>query len=360
MDTELDDLFVADDAAPSSNDFGGESDYEYTPATPEERGDVVSDDDDGDTNDDDTTDEKESGADDGDTGADDADDDASDDASDDADESDSDDADETTDDDETDDSGEEEGADEPKKKAKGSVPRSRLNKEIQKRRDLENRIRELESGAAKPEGEAPKRESQPADVKSKLSKEGFTKMQEAMIEGNTDEAFEVFAEMMSAVATEVRDEASERARQEAKEEFNANKTRDALSTAAAELAKSYPELDHQGDEADEGLIAEVVETRDLYINRGLDPVTALRKAVRIVAVDNELVDRSAPKPVKKTQANADAIAKKVALAEKTKGRLGSTGSKAPVRENRVANLSDSDFARTSAEARRRARGDYVA
>ncbi len=346
MDTELDDLFVSNDSAASTNDFGGDSDYEYTPATPEQRGDVFTDDG--------ADDEQEENTDDGaDTDGVDDEHDATDDELEQADESDS--GDESETDAEEEDEPEED--EKPKKKTNGSVPRTRLNKEIQKRRDLEARIRELESGA--PKAEPVKRELPPvASLKDKLSKDGFNKMQEAMIEGDTDSAFEMFAEMLTSVATEVRNDASELARQEAQDEFNANQTRSALSAVAAELAASYPELDHTGDDADETLIAEVVETRDIYINRGLSPVEALRKAVRMVAQDNELVDRKKGKAPVVTK-NAAAVQKKVALAEKAKGRLGGSSTQVPVRENRVAHLSDSDFARTSEEARRRARGDYL-
>ena len=54
----------------------------------------------------------------------------------------------------------------------------------------------------------------------------------------------------------------------------------------------YPELDSHSDLADTGLIEEVVDLRETFVHRGLDASKALIKAVRMVAHDNKLEDRT--------------------------------------------------------------------
>ncbi|MCL1142976.1 hypothetical protein [Shewanella gaetbuli] len=352
MATKQDDIFDTD-PKPTTNLFGGDVDDEFVQATPEERGDVILDEPEEETEVEETEEESEAKE--------------SDDESEEETEENEEEPEESEDESDADEElDEEQDEDEkPKKKAQssGKVPRSRLNKEIRKRRELEARLRELEQGKEQsPQSQKGKSEPEPEPValKDKISKDGFHKMQEAMIDGNSEEAFELFTEMMTNVASTVSEAAAEKARQEALGEIQHKETVNELSKTASELAERYPELDHESDMADEGLIEEVVETRNLYIDRGMSPAEALRKAVRLVAIDNELVDRKAEVKKPKAPSRIDALDRKTELSKKERGRLGG-GSKSPASNDRsrIANLSDPDFARLSDEARRRARGDYL-
>lgn len=258
---------------------------------------------------------------------------------------------------EDDEAPEEKGA---KSKAKRQVPLDRLNKEIGKHRALEaeltqlrNTVDTLKAVPAASEGEEP-------SAPESFTREDFESMQEAMLDGETDKAFDIFGKMMAtqsqANSSKTEKEVAERVRNEINQDRAMNELRD---TAAA-LAAQYPELDSAGTDADEGLIEEVVEMRDLYVDRGLTPAKALQKSVRLVALENSLVDRTAKpkadmaKPAKKVNTKA-----KLEAAKRESGKLSGSGGRNGRPEINIGRLSDEEFGKLSAEAKSNARGDYV-
>ncbi|NYR11279.1 hypothetical protein HC000_02035 [Pseudoalteromonas sp. MIP2626] len=252
---------------------------------------------------------------------------------------------------------EEKGA---KSKTKRQVPLDRLNKEIGKRRALEAELSQLRDtvDTLKAAPAASKVEA-PSEPES-FTREDFESMQEAMLDGETDKAFDIFGKMMAtqskATSSKTEKEVAERVRNE----INQDRAMSELRETAATLAAQYPELDSAGDDADEGLIEEVVEMRDLYVDRGLTPAQALKKSVRLVALENALVDRTAkPKadmarPTKKVNSKA-----KLEAAKRENGKLSGTGGRNGRPEINIGRLSDEEFGKLSAEAKATARGDYV-
>lgn len=328
---------------------------DYTPPTPEERGDFVEDDE---APADDVVDEFE-----------DEDDDEleeADELEEEADEEDEGESEEDEPESEGDVDGDDGEKDEPTEKSskatKGRrVPLERLNKEIEKRRNLESVVQNLRTeidalkgaGSQEPQGE------QQADPVG-FTREEFEGMQEAMLDGETDKAFELFGKMMASQTQAVQAKAEQEVSERVRNELNQDRAMTELQQTAQSLAEKYPELDSAGDEADEGLIEEVVEMRDLYVDRGLSPAEALKKSVRLVALENDLVDRTAKpkadmaKPTKKTNTKA-----KLAAAKKEHGKLSGTGGGNSRPDIDISRLSDDDFAGLSAEAKARARGDYI-
>lgn len=257
---------------------------------------------------------------------------------------------------------EEEPAEKPSKGAKGRrVPLERLNKEIEKRRNLESVVQSLrtEIDALKGAGSQESQGEQQADPVG-FTREEFEGMQEAMLDGETDKAFELFGKMMASQTQAIQAKAEQEVSERVRNELNQDRAMSELQQTAQALAEKYPELDSAGDEADEGLIEEVVEMRDLYVDRGLSPAEALKKSVRLVALENDLVDRTAKpkadmaKPTKKTNTKA-----KLAAAKKERGKLSGTGGGNSRPDIDISRMSDDEFAGLSAEAKARARGDYV-
>lgn len=362
--TEASDIFV-DAPAKVDNPFGGEN-FVKAESTPEERGDFVeengADDDSEDTGDnagerdDDTRGDSDTTTgggteDDSDSGS--EDDEASDESDSDDDESDENGESDSGSEEEQSDSEDAEDEEEGKKPpVKNKVPVSRLNKEIAKRQALEAKIRELETAVKQPAAEPEATEAK----KPNVTKQDFEAMQEAMLDGETDQAFDLFAEMLAkANQAPSREEIANEVRNELHMEAEMKE----LQTTAVEMGTKYPELDSSNENADAGLIEEVVETRDIYVDRGLNPAEALKRAVKIVANDHGLKDRSVKSletpPARKKKMDVDA---KLKLAEKEKGKLGGDSSK-KVQKLDISNLSDDQFARLSQEAKAKARGDYV-
>jgi hypothetical protein len=326
---------------------------DYTPPTPEERGDFVEDDE---APADDVVDELEDEHEEADELEEEAD--EEDDGESEEDESES----EGEDDVDGDEGEEDEPAEKPSKVAKGRrVPLERLNKEIEKRRNLESVVQNLRTeidalkgaGSQEPQGE---QQTDPVG----FTREEFEGMQEAMLDGETDKAFELFGKMMASQTKAVQAKAEQEVSERVRNELNQDRAMSELQQTAQSLAEKYPELDSAGDEADEGLIEEVVEMRDLYVERGLTPAEALKKSVRLVALENDLVDRTAKpkadmaKPTKKTNTKA-----KLAAAKKERGKLSGTGGGNSRPDIDISRMSDDEFAGLSAEAKARARGDYI-
>lgn len=334
-------------------------DEEYTPPTPEERGDLLVEDD----ADEDAALDNEHDAD---EEFEDGDDELLEDENDDEageDEGVSDDVEEDEAEDENDDDPEDEPEDDAARKSKGKarVPLSRLNKEIEKRRALEAEVKNLRRATEQGAGqEQPQEGGQGENVAQAFTREDFEGMQEAMLDGETDKAFEIFGKMMSSQSQLARETAEKEVSERVRSEIEQDKALNELRSAAVELSESYPELDSGSEFADEGLIEEVVELRDMYADRGMPLAEALKKSVNLVALDNGLknrrekpkADMAAPK---KKKLNAK---KKLAAAEKERGKLSGSGAKNRPKID-ISTLGDEEFGQLSKEALAAARGDYV-
>lgn len=335
-------------------------DDEYTPPTPEERGDLlVEDDADEDAaldseHDDDAEEDLEDGEDELLEDEDDSDDGEEEGVSDDEEEDES-------EDDESDD--DESGNDAAARKGKGKarVPLSRLNKEIEKRRALEAELQNLRKATEQGvQAEGGQSSSQGEETAQAFTREDFEGMQEAMLDGETDKAFEIFGKMMASQGQIARETAEKEVSQRVRSELEQDKALNELRSTAAELSESYPELDSNNEGADEGLIEEVVEIRDMYVDRGMPLAEALRKSVKLVAMDHGLknrkekpkADMAAPK---KKPLNAK---KKLAASEKERGKLSGSGAKNRPKID-ISSLGDEEFGKLSKEALAAARGDYV-
>lgn len=229
------------------------------------------------------------------------------------------------------------------------IPRSRLKKEVDKRKALEQELRELRASQKQPEASDEGKAPEPT-----VSVEEFKKMQLAMLDEDTDTAFDLFQKMLDKSA----EKASKTARDEALTSFDEKQENQKLAARATELGKSYPELDNGSDDRDENLIEEVVAMRNYHIERGMSFTAALDKAVTYVAREYELVDRTAadisapPKPAeKKVDLN-----KKLEMAQKERGKLKGEGGRAEP-ELDIMKMTDDEYKNLSKEAKARLRGD---
>ena len=331
-------------------------DEEYTPPTPEERGDLLVEDDADDalldSEHDDAEEELEDGEEELLEDEDDADDGEEEGVSDDEEE------DEPEDDESEDD---ESGNDAAGRKGKGKarVPLSRLNKEIEKRRALEAEVRNLrkatEQGVQAEGGQSP---SQGEKTAQAFTREDFEGMQEAMLDGETDKAFEIFGKMMASQSELARETAEKEVSERVRSEIEQDKALNELRSTAVELSESYPELDSGSEFADEGLIEEVVELRDMYADRGMPLAEALKKSVKLVALDNGLKNRKAKADMAAPKKKSLNPKKKLAAAEKERGKLSGSGAKNRPKID-ISTLGDEEFGQLSKEALAAARGDYV-
>jgi hypothetical protein len=132
-----------------------------------------------------------------------------------------------------------------------------------------------------------------------------------------------------------------------------------LRTAAAEVTEQYPEFDQNSAEVDMGLTEEVLALRDSLIDRGEKPAAALRRAAKLVALENGITARGkadlAKPPV---QSKPKDVAKQIAKATQTPGRLKGEGAKNKEVKLDIMKLSDDQFGKLSRDALAKARGDF--
>jgi uncharacterized coiled-coil protein SlyX len=242
-----------------------------------------------------------------------------------------------------------------KKDSNPMVPRQRLNKEIQKRQQLEARIRDLETQSAVPPAAAPA----PVKEAVKPNAEAIGTMFSAVLDGDEAKAQTTLEQILTEFGDRVVTQALAQSKDVAEGTYSRNQELNELRTAAAEVTEQYPEFDQNSAEVDMGLTEEVLALRDSLIDRGEKPAAALRRAAKLVALENGITARGkadlAKPPV---QSKPKDVAKQIAKATQTPGRLKGEGAKNKEVKLDIMKLSDDQFGKLSRDALAKARGDF--
>jgi len=250
-----------------------------------------------------------------------------------------------------------ESADETKKQH--MIPKDRLDQELAKRRQLENRLKELEEKAKTTETPAPHAEFDFDDAE--------TRYMTAVLDGETDKAKQIRAEIRQMERAQLQAELQS-SMQETSQRTQAQIR---LDQAVQDVTSKFPELDVNGEAPNQDLINETNELMSGFLNAGYDPVDALNKAVGYTtaslglnapvnepavipgAVDKKVV---ADKTAKKT---ADSAAKKAKAQEQQPPKLGGESQRS--RDDNVVDIfqmSDKELNQLSDEQLRKLRGDF--
>jgi hypothetical protein len=241
-----------------------------------------------------------------------------------------------------------------------SVPRSRLKKEVEKRKKLQARLDALEAQSTEDGNDDPVESATGIE----LDPASFKKMQEAMIDGESDTAMELFQGMLNNAVNVATTTAEKRTSEKVKGEIAEQAQNKELAAVSATVYESYPEFEYGGEHADEDLITDVVDLRDFYFNK-MSAGEALQKAAAQVALENELVDRkpaAKPKAIDKPPVKAKAkndIARKMELAVKEKGKLKGSSLRDKSESMDISSLTDEQFGNMSPQAKAKARGDFL-
>jgi hypothetical protein len=260
--------------------------------------------------------------------------------------------------DDADDEGEEPAAVEDDKKKPHMIPKDRLDQELAKRRQLENKLKELEAKV--------NQETQPQNVDFDFD-EAETKYMEAVMDGETEKAKRIRAEIRTMERQQMQIELQNSMQQTSQQ----TQAQIRLESAVKEITTAYPYLDLNSPEADQDLINETNELMTGFLNAGYDAVDALNKAVSYTtksasinaavdepavipnAVDKKVV---ADKAAKKT---ADSAAKKAQAAKQQPPKLSGESSRS--RDSNVVDIfqmSDKELNQLSEEQLRKLRGDF--
>lgn len=245
-----------------------------------------------------------------------------------------------------------------KKDSNPMVPRQRLNKEIQKRQQLEARIRELENQAAVPPVAAPAPD--PVKEPVKPNAEAIGSMFAAVLDGDETKAQAALEQILTEFGDRVVNQALAQSRDVAEGTYSRNQELNQLREAAAEVMEQYPEFDQNSADVDIGLTEEVLALRDTLIDRGEKPAAALRRAAKLVALENGLQPRGKSADLSKPPVGSKPkdVTRQIARASQTPGRLKGEGAKNKESRIDILKLSDEQFGKLSREALAKARGDF--
>ena len=227
------------------------------------------------------------------------------------------------------------------------VPKSRMDEEIARRRQLEDRLAKLE------ESSKPKVAPEPEfDFDGKEAE-----YMDAVLDGETDKAQKVRKEIRSAE----RDSMAKELRQDIHNTTNVTKQQLDLDVAVSDMVASYPVLDSNSEQADADMIADANELMGMYADRGMAQADALRKAVRMTLASNmpELLQPKAVRSKPALKKRTTDVNKKLEAANKQPAKLA--GESAATRGNDVVDIStmtDADFEKLSDAQMKRLRGDF--
>jgi len=238
------------------------------------------------------------------------------------------------------------------------VPRARLNKEIEKRRAAEERIRQLEAAVQQPVVQQVAKQNVDID-KAKVA-EALNKVLDGEIDGAAEALAAVMAQLSPTQQTTV---TPDQIAQAVQAELEAGKLRE---YAEVVLSQNAWLDDTNEDHFDADAAEEVIALRDTYIQRGMKLTDALEKAVRVTAKEYgyfkeaPAVDTKQPEATAKPKLKPAQVDKKLELAKKAPKRVPETADRSQQRERAsLATLNDDDFDKMSVDALRRARGDIV-
>jgi len=257
-----------------------------------------------------------------------------------------------------DDEGQKPAAVEDDKKKSHMIPKDRLDQELAKRRQLENKLKELEAKVTQ--------ETQPQNVDFDFD-DAETKYMEAVMDGETEKAKRIRGEIRTMERQQLQIELQNSMQQTSQQ----TQAQIRLESAVKDITAAHPYLDLNSSEADQDLINETNELMTGFLNAGYEAVDALNKAVSYTtksasinaAVDEpavipNAVDKKviADKTAKKT---ADSAAKKAQAAKQQPPKL--SGESQRSRDDNVVDIfkmSDKELNQLSDEQLRKLRGDF--
>lgn len=245
------------------------------------------------------------------------------------------------------------------KKKPHMIPKDRLDQELAKRRQLENKLKELEE-------KAQTAEKPPQHAEFDFD-EAETRYMNAVLDGEAEKAKQIRAEIRQVERAQLQAELQS-SMQETSQRTQAQIR---LDNAVSEVVSKFPQLDVNGEAPDQDLINETNELMGGFLTAGYDPVDALNKAVGYTTASlglNMDANEQAVIPNAKTR---DLSAEKVAQrrqdgAEKREKATSQqppklSGESQRSRDENVVDIfkmSDKDLNNLSDEQLRKLRGDF--
>lgn len=240
---------------------------------------------------------------------------------------------------------------------KPMVPKSRLDEVLAKQKALQKQLDDLKATKVE-EGDAPAEYN---------FAEKEVEYQNALLDGETEKAAELRAEIRRAERAEIEYEMSKKMSEEVSQSHQAT----ALQQAATALESEFPVFDSKSDQYDEALTQEVIDLRDAFIIKGENAVAALSKAAKFVISENGLVDLSEPTPslagntapksdIDEVSKKRSEVAKKLKAADSQPPELQGEGTATRGEKALdLSNMSEEEFDALPEATLKRLRGDIL-
>lgn len=246
-----------------------------------------------------------------------------------------------------------------KKKApkKQMVPKARLDEVLQKQRDLQKKLDEMQTAVdMRAEAQAAEPEVPEYDFEEKE-----LQYQEMVLDGESKQA--------AALRQEIRKAERDQLRAEMKAEMSETVGQDRIATAmqqaANQISEAFPVFNSDSEEYDQGLTNEVIALRDAFITQGAAPVEALGKAATYVIKANDMYD-GAEADLGSTEAQIDEVAKKRRNTKKKIRVQGQQPPDMPTSSSTTSNdvldidtMTDAEFESLPESTLKRLRGDII-
>lgn len=259
---------------------------------------------------------------------------------------------------------EDEEEDEQPEKASKSIPKPRFDEVNEKRIRAEERARILEEENERLRGGKKTEKANDAPKFDFDAKE--SEYMDALMEGDKEKASQIRKEIKAAERAEYEDSAVSKA--EAR--IMARQAQQSLAEAAEAVIEDYPFLNSKSAKANKDAIAEVVEWRDFYIQRGKSAADALIAAAKKVGpsyvkakpkadAEDEDEDEKPPKS-KLDELRAARLRKNATAANNQPPRLdGGVGNRGTGGKLNVTDMDDETFNGLSEKEKAKLRGDVA-
>lgn len=238
------------------------------------------------------------------------------------------------------------------------IPKSRLDKEIARKKALQNQVEDLQR-------QLDANKHTPGQQTEFVFEAGDDpkKMFDKVLEGDLDTANTLFSDMVTKAVQAGIQTATANIDSRVADQVQSVNRAQTEAEVAEELENTYEIFRVDSEEYDDALVGETLAIRDSFVARGYEPADAMRQAADYVIKVNkpELLQEQATQaaPPQQTR-NPQAVEKNVAAANQQPPSLPTStqGSKAPP-EVDISNLSDEEFAALPQATLARLRGDVL-
>ena len=238
------------------------------------------------------------------------------------------------------------------------IPKSRLDKEIARKKALQNQVEELQR-------QLDANKHTPGQQTEFVFEAGDDpkKMFDKVLEGDLDTANTLFSDMVTKAVQAGIQTATANIDSRVADQVQSVNRAQTEAEVAEELENTYEIFRVDSEEYDDALVGETLAIRDSFVARGYEPADAMRQAADYVIKVNkpELLQEQTTQtaPAQQTR-NPQAVEKNVAAANQQPPSLPTStqGSKAPP-EVDISNLSDEEFAALPQATLARLRGDIL-